>query len=100
MEGLKIEVAYSGTDINTMARCSYETVKIGACKTWYVIPHSSTKLDRNKGKDIPVHMHQGETTTKQLKDKGETPTVIVHSGQINKTTTLNLPNEEDWRQAT
>ena len=25
---------------------------------------------------------------------------MVHAGQINKTTTVPLPNEEDWRQAT
>ena len=35
-----------------------------------------------------------------MKDKYETPTVMVHAGKINKTTTLRLPTEEEWRQAT
>ena len=39
---------------------------------------------------IPVHMHQGHTETQHLKDNNETPTLMVHLGQINKTTTLPL----------
>ena len=39
---------------------------------------------------IPVHMHQGQTSTKQIKDKYETPTVMVYAGQINKITTICL----------
>ena len=49
---------------------------------------------------IPVHMNRGHTETKHLKDDNETSTVMVHTGQINKTTTLPLCNEEEWRQAT
>ena len=35
-----------------------------------------------------------------MKDKNETTTLIVHAGHINKTTTLPLPTEEEWSQAT
>ena len=45
-----------------------------------------------------MNMHQGHTETKHLKDKYETPTFMVHSEQINKTTTLLLPTEEEWIQ--
>ena len=43
-----------------------------------------------KAEDMPVHMNQGHTATKQLKDKDKTPTVMVHVGYINETTTLCL----------
>ena len=45
-------------------------------------------------------MRQGNIDTQHLKDNNETPTVMVHAGQINKTTTPSLPTEEEWRQAT
>ena len=45
-------------------------------------------------------MHQGNTATQQLKNKDETPTDMVHVGQINETTKLCLHTEEDWGQAT
>ena len=45
-------------------------------------------------------MHHGHTETQHLKYNNETPTVMVHAVQINKTTTLPLPTEEEWRQAT
>ena len=45
-------------------------------------------------------MNQGQTATKHTKDKSETPMVMVHVGQINKTTTIFLPPEEEWRQST
>ena len=45
-------------------------------------------------------MYQGKTARKQQKYKYETPTVMVHAGQINETRTLCLPTEEEWRQAT
>ena len=32
--------------------------------------------------------------------RGETPTLMVYSGQINETTTLCLPKEEQWSQFT
>ena len=35
-----------------------------------------------KAEDIPVHVDQDHTETKQLKYKDETPTVMVHSEQI------------------
>ena len=53
-----------------------------------------------KADNIPVHMHQGYTETKQLKDNNEIPTVMVHARHINKTTTIPIPTEEEWRQAT
>ena len=37
-----------------------------------------------KSEAIPVHMHHKQTATKQLKDKGETHTVMVHAVQIKK----------------
>ena len=48
---------------------------------------------------IPVHMHQGHTETKNLKDNNGAPTVLVHSGSINETTTLPLSTEAEWSQA-
>ena len=53
-----------------------------------------------KSEDIPVHMYQGHTETQQLKDKDETPTGMVQSGNINENKTLCIPTEEYWRQAT
>ena len=53
-----------------------------------------------KSEAIPVHMHQGHTETQQLKYNNETPPVMVHVVQINKTTTLPLPTEEKCRYAT
>ena len=38
-----------------------------------------------KAEAIPVHMHQWHIETQQLKDNNETPTVMVHAGQIKKT---------------
>ena len=49
MEGLRIEAAYSVTDIKPVIRIRYETGNIGACKTWHVSPHDSTKGGGNKG---------------------------------------------------
>ena len=43
---------------------------------------------------IPVHMNQGKTSKKHMKYKGETPTVMVYEGQINKIKTLPVPTEE------
>ena len=45
-------------------------------------------------------MQQRNIETQRLKDKNETPKLLVHEGQIKKTTTLPLPTEEEWRQAT
>ena len=53
-----------------------------------------------KVEDIPVHMHHKQTATKQMKYKGEIPTGALHAVKINKTTTLTLPTEEEWVQAT
>ena len=40
-------------------------------------------LGWTKSEDISVHIQQGQTATQQLKNKDETPTIIVHAGQIN-----------------
>ena len=53
-----------------------------------------------KEEAIPVQINQGNKETQQLKDNNKTHTVMVHTGYINKTTTLPLPIEEKWRQAT
>ena len=53
-----------------------------------------------KAEAIPVQMHQGNTETQHMKYNNETPTVVVHVGQINETTTLNLSTEEECSQAT
>ena len=42
----------------------------------------------------PVTIYQGHNATKQLKYKCEIPTVMVHAGQINKTTKLPLTTYE------
>ena len=47
-----------------------------------------------KTEDITVHMHQGQTEIKQLKDKDQTTIVMVHVGHISETTTQCLPTEE------
>ena len=39
-------------------------------------------------------MYQGKTATQHLKYKDETPTVMVHAGQINENTTLYIPTDE------
>ena len=46
-----------------------------------------------KAEIIPVHMYQVHKSTKQLKDKDETPTVMVHTGKKNETKTIYLPTE-------
>ena len=48
MEVLRTDAAQSGTYIKPAAICSYETGKIGAWKTWHIIPHDSTKGGLNK----------------------------------------------------
>ena len=47
-----------------------------------------------KAEAITMHMYQGQTATKQLKENDEIPTVMVNAGKINETTTLCLPTEE------
>ena len=44
-----------------------------------------------KEEDIPVHMHQVHATKKLFLSKVETPTVMIHFGNINVTKTLCLP---------
>ena len=49
MEGLITEEDYSGTSVNPVARCRYETGNSGAWKTWHVSPHAIIKEGGNKG---------------------------------------------------
>ena len=49
------------------------------------------KEEEIREETIPVHRLQGHTTTKQIRDRGETPTLVVHVGQINETTKIFLP---------
>ena len=53
-----------------------------------------------RAESIPIHIHQGHTSTKQPKYKDGKTTVMVHVGKINETTTLCPPTDEEWRQAT
>ena len=53
-----------------------------------------------KAEATPVHMNHEKTATIVLKNKGEISIGMVHARQINKTTTLILPTEEEWRQDT
>ena len=46
-----------------------------------------------KAEVIPLHMQQRNIETQWLKDKNETPKLMVNAGQINKTTTLPIPTE-------
>ena len=39
-------------------------------------------------------MCQGKTATQHLKYKDETPTMMVHAGQVNENTTLYLPADD------
>ena len=47
-----------------------------------------------KAEAIPINMHQGKTAKKKIIDKGKKPTVIVHVGRVNETTTLCITTEE------
>ena len=58
------------------------------------------KEEEIKAEDVPVHMHHEHTETKHIKDKSEIPPGTVNAGHINKITTLPLPAEGDWKQAT
>ena len=49
---------------------------------------------------ITIHIKQGQTEKKQMKNKDKTTTVMVHIGNLKKPTTLPLPNMEEWRQYT
>ena len=50
-----------------------------------------------KAEAIKVHINHKHTAIKELKDKGESPTVtvMVHTVYINKTTTLPLHTHKD-----
>ena len=100
MEGLRSKEAESGTAVNDETRGSYEMGNSGAWKNGMADLILELKKAEIKSEAIQVHMHQGHIETQQLKDNNETPTVMVHEGYIKKTTTLPLPNEEEWRQAT
>ena len=48
MEVLRNKAAESGTAVRSETRGSYETVNIGALKTWHRSPNYVTKGGRNK----------------------------------------------------
>ena len=60
----------------------------------------SLKEAKKNAEYIPLHMHQENTETQQLKDNNKTSTVMMHGGKINETITLTIPTEKEWRQAT
>ena len=78
----------------------YDTGKSGAWKTRHGRPHPGTKGGINKGRRYTSTYAPGAYKTHHMKYNNETPTYMVHAGQINETTTLPLPTEEDWKQAT
>ena len=49
------------------------------------------KEEKTEAEAILVNMHQGKIEPKNLKDKDETLTVMVHKVQNNETTILYLP---------
>ena len=51
------------------------------------------KEEEIKLKAIPVNIHQRQTATKQLKDQGKNPMVMVHAEYINETISLCLTTE-------
>ena len=53
-----------------------------------------------KEEAVPVQMHHKHAETPHMKYNNETPTVLVHEGQINRTTTLTLSTGEERRRAT
>ena len=83
MEGLRIEAAQSGTAIKPVARGIYEAGKSDAQKTWYIIPHASTKGGGNKGRIYTSTYAPGAYIITKTNDKNKTPTVMMHAGQIN-----------------
>ena len=69
-------------------------------KKWNGDPHVRTKGGGNKGKSYTSTYASGVEKKNKLKDKGETPTVMVHVGNINENKTLYLPAEDERRKVT
>ena len=67
---------------------------------WHISPHVSTNGGRNKSGGYTSTYAPQTDCKKHLKDKGEISTGTLNAGQINETTILHLPTEEEWRQAT
>ena len=86
MEVLRNKSSQSGISDNYKTRDRYETGKIGAWKHGIAALMLALKELEINAESIPVHINQVNTATQQLKDKDETPTVMVHEGQINETT--------------
>ena len=53
-----------------------------------------------KEESIPVYLHQEKTSANIFKNKVKKPMIMVHVRNINKSTALCLPTEEEWGQAT
>ena len=62
--------------------------------------NASTKRGGNKGRIYTSTDAPGAYRNTKAENNTKTTTVMVHAGQINETTTLPLPTEEEWRQAT
>ena len=100
MEGIRTEASQSGAGVKPEANVDMRrsiVVPGKHCISELIIGLKQAEI---KYEDIPVHMHHKHTSIKQLKAKGEKPTVMVHAVQIKETTTLPLPTEGDLRQAT
>ena len=100
MYSLTIEAAYSGTDIKPSERGSYETGNSGTWKNGMSYLRLALKEAEINTEDLPVQMYHKNKETQHPKYDNETPTIMVHVGQINKTSTLHIPTGEEWRQAT
>ena len=100
MEGHRTKAAYSETDVTDDTQGNAQTNNSGAWKACHGSPHAITKGGGNKVRSYnSTYAPRSEKNTTPQK-KNETPTVMVHAGNINKTTTLPLPIEEEWRQDT
>ena len=74
--------------------------KSGAWKTGHCGHNVSAKGGGNKGVNYTSTYASREYCKKQLTDKYETTTIMLHVGYINKTTTLCIPIYEEWIHAT
>ena len=86
--------------MNPVSRVRYETGKSGYSKTCNSGPHYITKGGGNKFRRYTSTYAPEADYKKHLKYKDEIPTVMLNMVQIYQTTTLFLPTEENWRQAT
>ena len=72
-----------------MRQATVVTGKHGMLSLMLALNEAETRTEA-----IPVHMNQGQNVTKHMKYRCETPTLLVHVGNIDETTTLYIPTEE------